>query len=211
MNYYITINEDFIYQEAVLTNSGEFKIIEDRNIQDIEDVKLFSSYSSAENSITGKIINYKGDKIKAFPDPEEITGTTNRKSIDIESFRTKKPTKPLFTKSDLKNVIANGNDQENNMIVIDEDGSLLLAQGHFPKLDYPVKNLESFSAGNDYVGIKAAQDESFIQEQYLGLLSGWEEHLESNGSMTLASINDVTKDEDSMIKNINKLIEEKYK
>lgn len=97
--------------------------------------------------------------------------------------RTHRQRKPhLFTKSELVEVIAHGDDSRHNVLVINIIGYIKLGdQKYMSKArdqDIPVAvRNEMFCAENGYVGLEAARDMSHINRTYRTLLGGWYTHL----------------------------------
>ncbi|AJA48665.1 hypothetical protein CPAST_c25960 [Clostridium pasteurianum DSM 525 = ATCC 6013] len=70
-------------------------------------------------------------------------------------------------KEQLRQVIANGNDNVDNILLLNRDGNFILFQGAgggaVEHLDY-VTRWETFDAGSDYVGIEASKDEKLLDD-----------------------------------------------
>lgn len=89
--------------------------------------------------------------------------------------RMKKPTH-LFTKDEIEQILRNGNDHVHNTLVIDFDGYVhLIANREKDLSQYAVKH-ESYGALNNYVGKYSSL--LHLQEEYIGSLEAWKEHLE---------------------------------
>lgn len=93
-----------------------------------------------------------------------------------------------LSKNQLIEVIKNGDDSLTNRIVVSNDGtiSLFAYENHPNNTDafsygYAVVNAESFQPGNDYIGVKASKDSTFIQNEYKRLNDAWHKHLETGG------------------------------
>lgn len=80
-----------------------------------------------------------------------------------------------FTISDLKELIANGDDNHHNQIRVTKDGQVFLSQDIVgaDNLENIAFRFESFDAGNDYVGQQASQDDEFINGLYNALKQNW--------------------------------------
>ena len=205
MNYYLAIYEN-IFPVSFLTNDGTFEEIRGISLADIGNLKIFPSSSSAERFIKGNVINHKGKSFEAFASVISF----GEPYIRVESYRTEKPEKSFFTKENVRNAILKGNDSLINLLVVDKNANVLLINEKNDKRDYPVINGEYFSAGNGYVGAEAAQDDEFIQNEYERLLLAWEHHLNSGGSTIQAEDYYQKIDVEKTIKNIEKIIKEKY-
>lgn len=79
-------------------------------------------------------------------------------SVDL-SFEThlKNVRRPehLFTLDEIKTLMRNANDEENNKLVIDEEGKAHIIQAPFMGQLYPV-SIETWGAGNNYVGASSS-------------------------------------------------------
>ncbi len=93
--------------------------------------------------------------------------------------RTSKPHKPTLI--EMKNLISQGNDERNNVLVID-------FKGHFNLLEFNTELVNSFDiavrheafiSGNGYIGPQAADEETFTNRVFHTMLYGWLEHLQT--------------------------------
>lgn len=90
-----------------------------------------------------------------------------------------------LSRSNLVSVIKNGNDQLNNRLVIDQNGTIYLyeVETHHqadPILfnhDLAVINSEHFMPHQDYVGIEAANDKKFIDLEFNRMNHAWQKYL----------------------------------
>jgi len=125
--------------------------------------------------------------VKVNGSKHEITDQTAlSKLITPELYplihRDKNEKPKLFSKDSLRKVIGNGDDSRNNILTVDLEGYLVLYGTNYLKeiqeynIPVSVRN-EAFIAGNDYIGLNAVKDNSFINETYLALLDGWYTHL----------------------------------
>lgn len=86
------------------------------------------------------------------------------------------------TKENLIEVIKNGDDSHNNVLVLNLDGSFELLDGtggfivEEVKEDNYVVHCETFDAGNDYVGENASKDNEYIDKIYSWALRYWNEY-----------------------------------
>jgi hypothetical protein len=73
-----------------------------------------------------------------------------------------------FTIHDLKEMIAMGDDSHDNQIRVTKSGEIYLSQDIVAAvaIDNLMFRFETFDAGNDYVGVKAAEDEKYIDRLY---------------------------------------------
>jgi hypothetical protein len=83
-------------------------------------------------------------------------------------------------KEQLRYVIANGNDEVDNILLLNVDGNFTLFEGAgggaVEHLDY-VTRWETFDARGGYVGIDASKDDKFLDNTIMGWANTtWEEH-----------------------------------
>ena len=93
--------------------------------------------------------------------------------------REEKPTY-LFTEEDIKNLMINADDSQNNQLVIDEDGHACLIHNIGDGGFYPVSQ-ETWCAGNEYVGPKSLLTD--LHDSYVLSLHSWLRHLQSGLSV----------------------------
>lgn len=86
------------------------------------------------------------------------------------------PPKKIFEMEELKSCILNADDRKNNTLVINADGSINIISGYCPKQVYPVA-LETWCAGNKYVGKYSALPSKEIEYIYKLALEGWYHYL----------------------------------
>lgn len=78
------------------------------------------------------------------------------------------------TKEKVREMIENGDDSHHNQIRIKKDGTVYLSDivGN-QKTDGLLVRFETFDAGNDYVGKKAAKDDKHIDTLYKMIKWSW--------------------------------------
>lgn len=83
-----------------------------------------------------------------------------------------------ITISDLKELIANGDDRHDNQIRVTKDGQVFLSQDIVgaDNIENIAFRFESFDAGNDYVGQQASEDDEFINGLYNALKQNWNDN-----------------------------------
>lgn len=86
------------------------------------------------------------------------------------------PPKKIFEMEELESCILNADDRKNNTLVINADGSINIISGYCPKQVYPVA-LETWCAGNKYVGKYSAMPSKEIEYIYKLALEGWYHYL----------------------------------
>lgn len=86
--------------------------------------------------------------------------------------------KHLFTKDEIKEVLKNGNDEKNNVLVIDSNGyaKLIESPKKYELYRYPVRH-EGYNAFNNYVGKYSSLNH--LNDEYISSLEGWLEYLEN--------------------------------
>jgi len=143
---------------------------------------LFESITSADRwlqsnnpiSINGEIVDLNEESSKLFD---------GKYDFEIIAHRITKPSNPIFTREQLRNVLLNGNDNYSNSLVIDYDGNPklvpLINRTPINIIEYPVR-FESFGAGNGYVGSQGSLNQ--LEGTYLALLEAWEMHIDTGRS-----------------------------
>lgn len=90
------------------------------------------------------------------------------------------------SRDQLKEVIRNGDDALGNVLILNIDGEFELLPTHsydFQRLNPRcVVRHESFNAGNDYVGVRASEDDSHIDLHYSSSLEHWVTHLRTGAT-----------------------------
>lgn len=91
-----------------------------------------------------------------------------------------------LSKDQLVEVIKNGDDNLTNMVVVSKQGnfSLFSYEKHLNNADvfsydFAVVNGDSFQPNNGYIGVKAANDEEFVTNEYNRLNKAWHRYLET--------------------------------
>lgn len=92
------------------------------------------------------------------------------------------PPKKIFEMEELESCILNADDRKNNTLVINADGSINIISGYCPKQVYPVA-LETWCAGNKYVGKYSALPSKEIEYIYKLALEGWYHYLNAKHHM----------------------------
>ncbi len=143
---------------------------------------LFESFTSADRwlqsnnpiFVNGEIVDLNEEVSDLFDD---------KYNFEIIAHRISKPSNPIFTREQLRNVLINGNDSHSNSLVIDYDGNPklvpLINRSAINVTEYPVR-VEIFQVGNGYVGSQASL--SHLDGTYLTLLEAWEMHIDTGRS-----------------------------
>lgn len=92
-------------------------------------------------------------------------GIKMRKMYDIEAM----------TIEDFTQLIADGDDRHHNQIRVSKSGKVYLSQDIVgaEKLEGVAFRLESFDAGNDYVGKDASEDKEYVLDMYQAIKENW--------------------------------------
>ena len=87
----------------------------------------------------------------------------------------KKYSMATLTIEEVAEMIRNGDDSHNNQVRVGCDGYVYLSQDIIgaENIDDVLFRFESFDAGNDYVGVRAANDAVFIERLYRALVANW--------------------------------------
>lgn len=129
-------------------------------------------------------------------------------NYNIYSKRTTKPNIP--SRKQLISVIANGNDKQTNTLILKTNAEyeLISIKQFNQALEYPnvvVRN-EAFIAGNGYVGLKASEDDKFIDDLYNESLEYWLIHLIKGKTNMFSDGMMLNRDIDKVIAEIEALI-----
>lgn len=157
---------------------------------------LFESFTSADRWLQSNNPIYVNGEIIDLN--EEVSDLFDGKyNFEIIAHRISKPSNPIFTREQLRNVLISGNDSHSNSLVIDYDGNPklvpLLNRSAINVTEYPVR-VESFQAGNGYVGSQASL--SHLDGTYLALLEAWEMHINTGRSFYLDHVSgELTKEQ----------------
>lgn len=129
---------------------------------------------------TNTEVNIDGEIVSTKPKTSFKAGD-DRFHFEVILHREESP-EHIFTKDELRNVLLNGDDNNNNVLVVDLQGYFKLINRReltfFRK--YPVR-FETFSSGNQYVGHKLEED--FINLIYCICLEAWLMHLKTGRSI----------------------------
>jgi hypothetical protein len=83
----------------------------------------------------------------------------------------------------LKSMIAKASDKQNNYFWVDRNGEVHLDVRNSYTHPNTLFYCETFVAGNDYVGFKAARDDKYVDDQ-LTFLEHWWMYMQTNQLMT---------------------------
>ncbi len=125
-----------------------------------------------------KKVNIEGEEYSINQDEIDVFGGRNAFLLP-KVYRLTVPLLP--SREELTQVIAEGDDRQNNALIIDLEGHFKLmgfSRARRVLAPIAVRN-EAYVAGNGYVGIVPAQDAIFLEREYLSLLEGWVSHLHS--------------------------------
>lgn len=130
--------------------------------------------------------NYQEAQIAAKKYSEEFRADLSGKGLILDStdlyfqveIKMTAPPQKIFGIEELKACILNADDRKNNTLVINADGSIAIISGYCPKQVYPVA-LETWCAGNRYVGKYSALSNKEFEDIYKLALEGWYHYLSS--------------------------------
>lgn len=94
-----------------------------------------------------------------------------------------------FTKDELVIAIRNGNDLQDNSVVVTLDGKIQVVALDVAQQNpnqYAVRH-ETFNAGNDYVGLDASEDETHIDGTFENLVKAWNKHIRTGTTSVYAN------------------------
>lgn len=135
----------------------------------------------------GGEIEIENTKYKVSPTSGNVAEILGGKSM---IFRRDFPDAPK--REQLRAVIARGDDSKINSLILNLNGVFELRQR--PPFDIHkndptvILRHETFAAGNDYVGVEAAQDGGHIDELFCSSLAGWLNHLKSGQTQEYVTI-----------------------
>ncbi len=158
-----------------------------------------SVYQIYDRSIAKDFVNKCIEKIGVLYSENEISIDTSEKLFNIEIKKIGKPIH-LFTKIEIEDVMRNGDDSRNNILVIDEKGYAKLITSDENRYLYPVSH-ESFCAYNNLVGKYSKL--STLDDEYISSLQGWLMYLQTGESVYMDYVHENT-NEDELLKSIRK-------
>ncbi|MFH1829041.1 MAG: hypothetical protein ABH824_07310 [Nanoarchaeota archaeon] len=126
-------------------------------------------------SIQGKM-ELGGKEYEVDPIEKSLSTFFNSVHIKPKVHRITKPND--FYTAELEKIIANGDDNQDNALILDLNGNFKLINRSLIDESTPIAvRYETFCAGNGYVGLEASADHNFINDTYLSMLEGWIIHL----------------------------------
>lgn len=123
-------------------------------------------------------------------------------SFIVNSIRIKKP-EHIFTREEIENALRNGNDHINNTLVIDFNGYAHLVSSNDTDMSQFAVIHEGYCAYNNYVG--KYSELNHLDDAYIGLLEGWEDHLE-HGTQSYIDYIEYKFNEEELIEKIKALM-----
>lgn len=189
-----TINIDRFYPTHRLNKSGEFVDLEKRKSQEIDpEDMVFNSFHAASlyKSKMGEYVTVEGEQIACNTDESDLVGPI----ITINVHRTRKPKQKYFSREEINELLAKGNDDVHNSLVIDLDGFPHLVRPSDINREMFAVVYEAFGAGNGYIGHYWEKDR--LEDLYESLLQGWHIHLCSSDT-EFVQYNDGTKAAESI-------------
>ncbi len=148
-----------------------------RNLQGSDFTCDNSPDVTVRSSIIGEI-NIDGTIYNIAPKQVDYFGERNYLFYSSSVFHREYPEEPKFEQ--LRETIAKGDDEKNNIPILNVYGKFELRQPPFNQdLNDPsiVVRHESTNAGNGYVGLEAAKDEELMLDLFVSSLEHWKNHL----------------------------------
>lgn len=194
-----TIDVGFVYTDYRLKKDETFKKFNGEHFKEVEEDDLTFSNLFDAKSVAKEIssIDLDGKNI------DVRTNRLGNMHLSIRPHRIGKPLNRIFTKDDVMEVLIKGNDNINNALIIDFDGRVRLIPFRDVSSTPHAVRLESFNAGNGYVGPKSKLNH--LNNTYLALLNGWSSHLYCHDTMYQDYV--ANDDEEELLKEIRELIE----
>ena len=170
--------DNFLYEDYYLYKNGTIKKGSYLNRPNFQEQLVFNSIAEAKESfeVMSRYISTKCEENgMLYKDNLKVSIDLNRNILI--------PPKHLVTKEEIEKEIYNGDDSQNNVLVIDVNGNVYLIKAGFSyeNSKYPVR-IESYSAYNNYVGQYASME--FIDEIYSKALDGWLSYLKNGQSVS---------------------------
>ena len=82
-----------------------------------------------------------------------------------------------LTREQLVDLIRSGDDSHDNQIRVSNDGTIFLSRTVGAENIEGLRfRLETYDAGNGYVGVDAAKDDDYIDKLYDGLVKAWNDN-----------------------------------
>ncbi|MFF2156327.1 hypothetical protein ACFVVQ_13510 [Paenibacillus chitinolyticus] len=165
----IDIRKVYVYTHRLQKDDTFKEVNQNLNIQEGDTV--FEDYDLAEQWMKNNPVVYVDDE-KIYNESE--TYSFGSPSFNIRQHRTSLPQNIFFTKEEVANVLENGDDEVNHVLVVDYDGIVHLLPECSNLRGYAVR-FETFIAGKGYVG--STGNLRHLDETYRALLDAWVEHL----------------------------------
>jgi len=197
------------YNRHRLQKNNTWKAVEFNPKEEPSENDVVLADMSEAGFLIGKLpdtITIAGKQYKVNPN----SGTQGDPTVHVQPvvYRITKPRQ--FTEAEVCSAIAAGDDEVSNVLTIDLEGRVRLRE-YSPALvtsdfaDIAVR-METFCAGNDYVGPEAARDKSEVHDNYLTLLDGWIRHL-STGETNIYQDLSPSESEETMLVDLKGLTE----
>ena len=178
MIYTIDVEDIIGYIEQFrLQKDNSWKKIRDfMNLSQSDKTFNLPQVSEARNFIsTQKTIELDGFEYPV--NPHELSFGYSVAFMSLRLHRQERPAHPL--REDLQRVIETGSDDRTNKLYLRVDGKFGLMDFRDYQHDDPSIAMvhEAFVEGNGYVGPDAAKAKRFMDQTWIGSLSGWLQHL----------------------------------
>lgn len=181
MKFYIQLENGHNFFRLKKDERWERIDYKDRNKTSDEDY-LTNDYTDFKNIVTeNSSVNIENEVWTVNPSDKN----KDNSNILLSSILIKREEFPKVPEIDqLIYVIANGNDLNNNTVVLKSDGNFELFENYNHVVNNPnvIVRTETFIAGNDYVGKEASKDLAHISSIYRASLEDWYSHLKTNNT-----------------------------
>ncbi len=175
-------------------------LYEDGRIREAEKANSHQMYSCCDRECAIKIQKTLQERILEILAVNGLEPKVYHSNyIDIEVSKTGTPNH-LFSEQEIKELMINADDRNNNQLVIDEYGYARIITDDSGNL-YPVR-LESWDAGNLYVGKYSSLDT--LHDNYISCLQGWLLYLKTGKTQYNSYVHSTVSDETELIEMIEK-------
>jgi len=199
--YYVFSNEsysllsDMHEKDKFLCKDGRFRVVDYSDIEPrfyITDRAQATVFKDKLEERIDQILKEKG--FSYF--------SSSKYDLTIKLMKCGKP-EHLFTRREIEIALRNADDRVSNQLVIDEDGYAKIIQKLEMAPLYPV-SMESWDAGNVYVGKYAKNIPKIAEDSYMLILEGWLDYL-TTGRRQYKDYFSGVDDENTLLNKLKKL------
>jgi|18_taG_2_1085343.scaffolds.fasta_scaffold00812_5 predicted glycosyltransferase len=200
------------YTFEIETSSGNYRLQNDESWRMLSNRKVMETDFTtsdvctliAKQEMDSEIVI--GEKTWCLNPTNLSFGDTNQAYYEIYAHRRMKPLTPSIEQ--LRATIAQGDDRINNSLILNIYGFYELRDFSTLNLSFDdptiVHRYETFTAGNDYVGHDAQNDNQLINMLYKTSLYFWLVHLQ-NGKTNMYFENEINESLEKILKDIHKV------